>query len=481
MPVYPFTRSGGSAISSRNKAGNSATKGAKNSAIAHKIIKRLMITTLVGTAVAYGWLYVKATHVQSYLEQRALVQQAREISDFIAIGEDGAATLNLPPRLSEAYNSVKSSYRYAVRDEAGRIVAASGRGVGPLPLLIGNQRRSYEQNSGDTHIVGAAIETTFDKRTFTTQVEQIAPRLQSINAAVFNEFVADGGWLIVVFLLVQLGISVFTVRRGLLPLEELSALAGRISPGSSSLRLPVSGVPREILPLVGAVNSALDRLDEGMQQQREFTANAAHQLRTPLTVLAANIDMMSDASVAAKLRYDVDLMSRIVTQLLLVARLENLNICIDDPVELNAMVREAAENLGPLAISSHKTLEVDEPSTPVFVRGNTHAVVAAVSNLIENALNHSPPGGAVTIRVTATPSIEVLDCGPGVPAHMREKIFERFWRGETSKEGAGLGLAIVRRIMRALRGDVSVADAPGGGAKFSLDFPLFRAEAHSTT
>ena len=448
--------------------------------LAYKIIQRLMITTLVGTGVAYGWLYLKATHVQNYLEQRALVQQAREISDFIAVGENGSVTLNLPPRLSEAYNSVKSSYSYAVRDEGGRIVAASGRGVGPVPLLLGNQRRAYEQNRDGTRIAGAAIETSFDQRTFTTQVEEIAPRLQSINAAVFNEFVADGGWLIIVFLLGQLGISVFTVRRGLQPLEQLSALAGRINPGSSSIRLPQSGVPREILPLVGAVNSALDRLDEGMQQQREFTANAAHQLRTPLTVLAANIDMMSDAAVAAKLRYDVDLMSRIVTQLLLVARLENLNICLDEQVELSSMVREAAENLGPLAISTHKTLEVDEPANPVYVRGNNSAVVAAVSNLIENALNHSPPGGAVKIRVTSTPSIEVLDSGPGVPQHMREKIFERFWRGESSREGAGLGLAIVRRIMRALRGDVSVADAPGGGAKFSLDFPLLGTEAHST-
>jgi two-component system sensor histidine kinase TctE len=449
--------------------------------LAYKIIQRLMITTLVGTGVAYGWLYLKASRVQNYLEQRALVQQAREISDFIAINQDGSIALNLPPRLSEAYNSVKSGYRYAVRDEAGRIVAASGRGVGPLPMLLGNQRRTYEQGSGDTRVIGAAIETTFDQRTFTTQVEEIAPRLPSINAAVFNEFVADGGWLIIVFLLVQLGISVFTVRRGLFPLEKLSALAGKINPGNSSIRLPQSGVPQEILPLVGAVNRALDRLDEGMQQQREFTANAAHQLRTPLTVLAANIDMMSDAAVAAKLRYDVDLMSRIVTQLLLVARLENLNICVDDQLELSAMVRAAAENLGPLAISTQKTLEVDEPTTPVFVRGNTHAVVAAVSNLIENALNHSPPGGAVKIRVTAGPSIEVLDSGPGVPPHMREKIFERFWRGESSREGAGLGLAIVRRIMRSLQGDVSVSDAPGGGARFSLEFPVFSATAQSTS
>jgi signal transduction histidine kinase len=346
---------------------------------------------------------------------------------------------------------------------------------------MANQRRVYEQGSGESRVLGAAVETTYGQRTFTTQVEEVAARLPSVNAAVFNEFVADGGWFIIVFLLVQLGVSVVTVRRGLLPLEELSALAGRINPGNSNIRLPQTDVPQEIMPLVAAVNSALDRLDEGMQQQKEFTANAAHQLRTPLTVLAAHIDMMADTSAAAKLRHDVDLMSRIVTQLLLVARLENLKISVDDPVELNAMVREAAENLGALAIASHKTLEVDEPTTPVYVRGNTGVVVAAVSNLIENALNHSPPGGAVKIRVTPNPSIEVLDSGPGVPQHLRERIFERFWRGETSREGAGLGLAIVRRIMRALRGDVSVSDAPGGGAKFSLEFPRFSAEASTVS
>jgi len=434
----------------------------------------------VGTCAAYGWLYLKAVHVQTYLEQRALLQQAREISDFIAVDGAGAVALNLPPRLSEAYNSVKSGYRYAVRDEGGRIVAASGRGIGPITLLMGERagaRRTYEEGSGDSRVIGANIETTIGPRVFTTQVEETAPGFRSINAAVFNEFMTDGEWLIFIFLLAQLGISVLTVRRGLRPLVALSRLAGAINPGSSSIRLPQAGVPQEISPLVAAVNSALDRLDEGMQQQREFTANAAHQLRTPLTVLAANIDMMRDEPLAAKLRYDVDLMSRIVTQLLLVARLESLNISVDEPVELSATVREAAESLGALAISTHKMLEVDEPAAPVFVRGNTHAVAAAVSNLIENALNHSPPGGAVRIRVTEAPAIEVLDSGPGVPPHMREKIFERFWRGETSKEGAGLGLAIVRRIMQALRGNVSVADAPGGGAMFSLRFPAFTAKA----
>ena len=98
-------------------------------------------------------------------------------------------------------------------------------------------------------------------------------------------------------------------------------------------------------------------------------------------------------------------------------------------------------------------------------------MTAAISNLIENALKHSPAGTTVRVRVSADSSIAVHDAGPGVPVKFREKIFERFWRGGDSQPGAGLGLSIVRQIMRALHGTVSVSDAPEGGASFVLQFP----------
>jgi signal transduction histidine kinase len=330
---------------------------------------------------------------------------------------------------------------------------------------------SYRADVENAAMLGAAVRTDIGQRVLFTQVEQTVPMTQSLNAAVFNEFFMDGGWLGIPFLLAVLGISALTIRRSLAPLNELATLATKIDPGHSTLRLPSAGIPKEILPLVSSVNNVLDRLDEGLRQQREFNANAAHQLRTPLAVLGANIDTMTDASVAAKLRYDVEVMSRIVNQLLLVARLETLNIPLDERVDLCLTARQAAENLGPIAISTNKTLEVEEPVAPVFIRGNGFVVNIAISNLIENALNHSPPGKAVRIRVTPGPSVEISDSGPGVPAEFREKIFERFWRGEASREGAGLGLAIVRRIMGALNGTVSVVDADGGGAQFTLQFP----------
>ena len=437
--------------------------------LSSRIIVRLTITTAVAAALAYGWLYIKQSLVEAYLRERALLRQAQEVSSFISMSSDGSIYLDLPSKLSEAYNNPGSRYRYAVRDEAGRVVAISDRRVGPLPDFIKTQDRKADAENA--RMLGAAVRTEIGQRVFFTQVEQTVPMTHSLNAAVFNEFFMDGGWLGIPFLLALLGISALTVRRSLSPLKKLATLATKIDPGNSTLRLPSVGIPAEILPLVSSINKVLDRLDDGLRQQREFNANAAHQLRTPLAVLAANIDTMADSAMVAKLRYDVELMSRIVNQLLLVARLETLNIGLDEQVNLCLTVRQAAENLGSIAISAHKTLEVEEPTTPVFIRGNGFLVNVGISNLIENALNHSPPGKAVRIRVTASPSVEIHDCGPGIPVEFREKIFERFWRGASSNEGAGLGLSIVRRIMYALDGTVSVGHSREGGAQFTLQFP----------
>ena len=450
--------------------------------LSSRIIARLAVTSLIAAAIGYGWLYLKQAHVDAYLRERSLVRQAQEISQYLSVNADGSPELGLPAQLAESYNSPGSRYRYAIRDEAGRIVLSSGRRVGPLPDFIRpDQHRTYEYQTADkARTVGAAFRMAVGDRTFVTQVEQTAPMLRSINAAVFNEFFADGGWLGIPFVLALLAVSAWTVRRTLAPLRGLSALAAGINPGRSETRLPQAGVPDEIVPLVRAVNTALDRLDEGLRRQREFNANAAHQLRTPLAVLTANIDTMSDKATAAKLRYDVDLMSRIVSQLLMVAKLETLNLRLDEQVDLRSAAMEVAENLGPLAISMHKALEIDEPAAPVLISGNRFAVTVALANLVENALSHTPAGGHVRIRVTPAPSIEVQDSGLGIPAPMREKIFERFWKGDQNKEGAGLGLSIVRGVMSALNGSVSVSDAPEGGAQFTLRFVPAAAEQHAS-
>jgi signal transduction histidine kinase len=286
-----------------------------------------------------------------------------------------------------------------------------------------------------------------------------------------EEFLTDGGWLQVPFLFAWLAVSMLAVRRALAPLKQVSRVAEEIDPATADTRLPTRNVPTELVPLVNAINLALDRLQHGLMRQREFNANAAHQLRTPLAVLSANIEAMQDKSTAAKLTYDIELMSRIVNQLLLVARLETLSHLHNETVDLMAITTDVATNLAPLAVASGKHLEILNGTAPIFVQANPEALRAALSNLVENALSHAPPETTVSIRLTQEPSVEVVDCGPGVPPDKRNQIFERFWKGDRNGKGAGLGLAIVKHIMTALQGSVSISENPGGGAAFTLRFP----------
>jgi signal transduction histidine kinase len=273
-------------------------------------------------------------------------------------------------------------------------------------------------------------------------------------------------------LLAALVIGALTLQDGLKPLQRLARAAAGITPTASERRLPLHGLPRELAPLVGAINAALDRLDEGVRAQRDFTADAAHQLRTPLAILMAHLDTLGNRSEAAALRDDVARMSRLVEQLLQVAELEALTLKPDERADLSQLAVEVAEVLAPLALARRRDIAVIGGEAPVFVHGNHDSLHQALRNLAENALNHTREGTAVEITVEAAPPrLSVRDHGPGVAAIDRDKLFKRFWRADrTSGRGAGLGLAIVQRIAAAHGARVELADAPGGGARFTIAF-----------
>jgi signal transduction histidine kinase len=159
-----------------------------------------------------------------------------------------------------------------------------------------------------------------------------------------------------------------------------------------------------------------------------------------------------------------------VNPLLLVARLETTSHLSNEPVDLLAIATDVAANLA--RSRSHRESILKYSTAPGrLVQANAEALRAALSNLVENALCHTPPETTVSIRLTQQPTVEVVDCGPGVAADKRDQVFERFWKGDRNGKGAGLGLAIVKHIMTALQGSVSISDNPGGGAAFTLRFP----------
>ncbi len=272
-------------------------------------------------------------------------------------------------------------------------------------------------------------------------------------------------------------VVVQTIRGTIRPVRSLSRQASRLGAEGIGMRLAEDRAPREILPLVVAMNHAIDRLEEALRQQQRFTANAAHALRTPLSVLRARIDGLGASPEIGRLAADVDRMTRVVNQLLGIARLQAHQVPIDEPINLAALARGVLAALVPVAHAAGKDVELAAPEEPVMIQGNANALEEALTNLVDNALAHTPTGQIVEVGVSADAIVEVRDHGPGVRDAERARLFEPFWRADDAKtRGAGLGLAIVSEIAAAHGGAVTVDNHPDGGAVFRLT--LFRSLIH---
>jgi two-component system, OmpR family, sensor kinase len=264
--------------------------------------------------------------------------------------------------------------------------------------------------------------------------------------------------------------SWIAVRRGLIPLRAAAEGATRIDMNSLNQRLPDRDVPSEVMPLVGAVNDALIRLDAGSGRLRRFMANAAHELRTPLAILNARLSAPEEPTFKKDLKRDVRRARHIVEQLLATTRLGERSAEIIQGVDLAAAVKTVATDAAILAIKNRRRLEFDAPPAPVFVKANGPALESVVANLIDNALRAEPEGGTIIVRVIQDATVEVIDHGEGVAGDDREMIFEPFWRKSEATPGSGLGLAIAKELMETLGGRIWIEDTLGGGATFKLSF-----------
>ena len=385
-----------------------------------------------------------------------------------------AAGVALPPSLTEPYAQEISGFAFSISDAAGRLLISSAADRGALgPLPAARQMALFRRKTGKGAYVGVSIPEDFHGRPIWIQVEQNQDNPDVVLDDVLARFLPAVVWLSAGVLLFLLVADIIIVRRALGPIVGASGMAGAISPSRMELRLPTQRMPSEILPLVEAVNLAFDRLEQGFRAQRDLTADVAHELRTPLAVLRMRVQTLAEATIRTRLLVDIDVMTRLVDQLLSVAELETVVIAADETADLRLACLEVVEHLAPLAVKQGKAIELEGADEAVWVRGRSEILFQAVRNLVENAIRHSPPGAVVTVEVEQTGRARVLDRGPGVPAELKDRLFERFWRGRRKERsavgaGAGLGLSIVARIAEQHGGRVSVEDRPGGGAVFSL-------------
>ena len=281
--------------------------------------------------------------------------------------------------------------------------------------------------------------------------------------------------------------------RAMRPIASLTATARKIAEtGDPSSRMPESRVDDE----VGELARTLERMLRPLRQQREFVADASHELRTPLTSVLANLELLQSAladpghederaMVDSALRSSTR-MSRLVSDLLLLARADAGRVGARTHCDLADVAGAAAAEVAPTI--GERELRVDNRSQ-LPVDGNPDELHRAVLNLLDNAARHTPPGSMIGLR--AYPSgrdavVEVSDNGPGVPLEQRERIFDRFVRGDGSADtatqgGSGLGLAIVKAVATSHGGSAEVTESERGGALFRVRLPLRGAQTSTTT
>lgn len=416
------------------------------------------------------------------LRQRSLDEAAQYVAGHLNTEADGS--LSLPSRPGSSWASF--GYPVAVLDDGGQILFKRPRSLDPAVIrTLDEQRLRAIRNK---HQLGAI-------RFFSVALDE-----QALIAASLRVRAGTGDRIIIVFKdenapdvlvddvvrefprrAVQVLVPLFAVLliaggwlvwRRIRPIARASAVAETIGPHTLNLRLPEAELPREVLPIVAGVNGALARLEAAAEAQHEFLRRAAHQLRTPLTVLSARVDTLADPKAADELRGDVHELTRIVSQLL---QLNELDALPEDDAafaELGAISEAVRDEMTPRAARRDKRIVVTRPQGPVLVRGDPNLIEIAVRNLVENGLQHAPGGSRVMLRVGGDGQIAVIDAGPGVPAELRERIFEPFWSGDSQGASPGLGLTIVRRIAERCGAAIAVDDAPEGGANFVLQFGL---------
>src|SRR5262245_56470066 len=243
------------------------------------------------------------------------------------------------------------------------------------------------------------------------------------------DFFKDAAWTTPAIGVATFFVCAAGMRRHLEPLRRMSERALQFLPEDKHAPLPVDRAPSEVQPLVASVTIGYGRLAEAVQVQRCFTANAAHEVRTPMAVSQAGLERLPPGEDVSLLRQESKRMGGIVAQLLSLARFERGNHWHVEPMDVATLVRRAAEPLAHLASATDVTLAFEVEQDPEMVVATDEAITEITRNLVENAVGHAPAGSEITIALSRHGILSIADRGPGIPEQLRSHLFERFWRG----------------------------------------------------
>jgi two-component system sensor histidine kinase TctE len=438
----------------------------------------LAALTLARVALAYH----QAQQTAEIVYDDALLASAHSIAEQIRFTDGEWEALIPPSALERLGRPQHDRVAYRVEAPSGEILA----GYPDTP------RTSVDMRGGDPIFFAA---------TFRSQPMRLVSILQPVAGAKdparvtvgetlqSREALADSLWRHVavedVLALLFAGAAIMAgVSRGLAPLGRLTQAVRARMPGSLE-PLDASDAPRELEPLVGALNAAVAQANAQIVQRERFVADAAHQLRTPLALLntqaAVGIESRSlfekDAALAG-MAAAASGMARVTQQLLILAQAEAWSPdAAHEPVDLLQVARKVLAELAPRALDSSVDLALSATGDAVLVDGPAVLLEELLRNLVDNALVHAPGGREIEVGLAnqdGRARLTVRDHGSGLPPDQRDRVFDRFHRAPgTAGDGSGLGLAIVAEIVRRQGGRVRIGDpADGQGLEVVVDLPL---------
>jgi two-component system, OmpR family, sensor kinase len=316
--------------------------------------------------------------------------------------------------------------------------------------------------------------------------------LIQVGMSLQNVFTARNRFLLVMAVLLPLGLLLaggggwLLARRALKPVRRMTETAHRITAEHLAERVPETAAGDELDRLAKTFNDMLGRLDAAFNQIRQFSADASHELQTPLTILKGELEVALRAprsveeyqQVLKSGLQEIDRIAHLVEGLLLLARAQAGVLRMDhQPVDLTELVEDVYERLKILADTHSIDLQLS-PLEPVTVHGDHERLRRLLLNLVENGIKYTRPGGSVTLaleRQAGWAMLRVADTGIGLAEHEQEQIFQPFYRSPEaltlSERGVGLGLSIARSIALAHGGSIQVASTPGQGSVFTVLIP----------
>lgn len=453
-----------------------------------QLLRWLLFPLFVLLAVDTAISLVLSNHFSKNAYDKALIEIGYELSLQVR-KVDARTVLDLPEVASRLLlQDTQDILYFELLNRQGQRIAGE-----PIPTPPANAtvfRKDvvlYDAQRGTTAVRVVELRLPeFDEATLRV-AETTVKRTEVTQQIIASVLIPQIILIILVALLVPFGVT-----RGLKPLKALQrAIAERSFRDRSAL--DEANVPGEVVPLVTSINALLERLDTVLSAQSRFVADAAHQLKTPVSALRAYVELLARTTdeeervkIVSKLNAAVDRMSRVTSQLLTLAQTDLSEAKSPDfeRIDLNVLLLDICTHWVPQALKKGVDLgfeayEVGAQATGIDILGAQDRLRELFDNLIDNAIRYSSTGGSVTVRVLAQPSpaISIRDDAPSIPETERTLVFDRFYRRLGSGEGSGLGLAIAKDIATMHRASITLGDdvVDGIGHNVLVTFPLIAA------